>query len=163
MIDLCKVSEVADYMIAKAAKLNEENPVAGYELDFYKLHKLLFFAQGWMLEKYDHPLFCDGTILRSENGPYFHALVRDYYSKWKDQSITEPVEEPVPFPSFITEVLDEVVTMLGNMSRDKLSSYTKELLEQFSKYDSENRERNIIRENDTRNYFQSNNILLELI
>ncbi len=65
--------EVARYFIVKSIDLAESTGNEKYYCDWYKLHKLMYYAQREMLSRYDECLF-DGIIRAHDCGPMIDGI-----------------------------------------------------------------------------------------
>jgi len=66
-----KILEIAEYFIWLT------HPEVGEIITGYKLHKLLYYAQGYHLALFDKPLFKE-EIIALENGPYIKLIAERY-------------------------------------------------------------------------------------
>ena len=85
MGEVFRALDIADFYISLA------NDIPDNQIDNLKLNKLLFFAQGWYLSKFNRPLFSD-EIQAWDLGP----VVPDVYHIFKccgGNDIEEPYEE----------------------------------------------------------------------
>lgn len=71
---MCKVADVARVMVNHSIDYAYNKNDPRYYIDFYKLHKLLYYAQGYMLTHYKQYLF-EEDIEARECGPYIPALI----------------------------------------------------------------------------------------
>lgn len=70
---MCKVADAAMTMANNAIALANEKG-ASYYADFYKLHKLLYYAQGYTLTHYNKKLF-EEDIEAHSCGPFIPVLL----------------------------------------------------------------------------------------
>ncbi|RYZ84309.1 MAG: DUF4065 domain-containing protein [Proteobacteria bacterium] len=119
---------IANYMLALSwdnAK-DEDEPIATSDITQMKLHKLLFFVQGFSLALLGRPAFSE-PIVAWAHGP----VVNDIYSLFRTHGkdvIPAPTEEDVPdLPTEDEElagVIDEVMDVYGQFSAWKLRDLT---------------------------------------
>lgn len=88
-----------------------------------KLQKLLYFAQGTFLSRFDRPLFSD-PLLAWPHGPVAPAVWREF-KDFKSEAITPPSNyDPATLDAVIREVLDEVYAAWGRYSAWTLREMT---------------------------------------
>lgn len=100
-----------------------------YQVDFFKIHKLLYIAQGIMLSEYGYPLFKE-SIRAHKCGAYIEGL-DNFYERVGTDNITEKISDK--YSDIITElitperksVLDYVAHKYGRINRNDLISLTK--------------------------------------
>lgn len=97
----------ANYVIDLANKNN-------YEITNFKLNKILFFMQGYYLNKYHEPLM-SGKFLKFQQGP----VQKDIYNALRSYG-AETIHDPiVSFAGFINgqfEIDIKIMTDINNMS-----------------------------------------------
>ena len=115
---MCKVADAAKLMINHAIDLAKRTNDPRYYADFYKLHKLLYYAQGYMLTHYGKHLFEEdveahncGVLI-----PKLLDLPIDY------DAITKKFDENdiLPLTSDRVEAIDHTLSRYGSMSKDEL-------------------------------------------
>ena len=108
--------EVARYFLS----LTDED--AGELISNLKLHKLLYYAQGFHLAIYDEPLFSE-PIEAWAHGP----VVVDVYHQYKEYGSNSIPPEEVDFDMFneeLAEFLNEIYSTFGQYSAWKLREMT---------------------------------------
>lgn len=108
--EMARVEDVAAYLLEQCGTITT-----------YKLHKLLYYAQGWSLAWDDAPLF-DAKIEAYENGPVVSSLFHDHrgqrhVSRWPDGDPTRLTEEQ-------RETILAVVERYGRSSPEDLVEST---------------------------------------
>ncbi len=121
---MCMARDAAVYVSNRILKLNKEKSPE-YTNDFFKTHKLLYFAQGIMLSVYNKDLFVED--IRAHNcGPYVDGL-DGFYEIVGIQEIE--CKLPVDLGTQLTDerkkVLNYVAFKYGNVQRDELIQMTK--------------------------------------
>lgn len=120
---MCKVADAAKVMINYSIEVAARNQDNQYLLNFYKLHKLLYLAQGYMLVHYNKQLF-EEDIEAHTCGPYIPELHR---LPINFDVITEKFLDSEICP--ITEdrklAIKYVIERFGSKSKDELTSLSK--------------------------------------
>ena len=124
IVKMCKISELADSLINRSIELQRTTGDPTHSVNFYKLCKLLYIGQGWMLKNHGVPLFREGQISARECGPYIEVL-EPYFWQWGIDPITEQMGAIGPFPKSVEDTLDELMKELGQESWVVLSKATK--------------------------------------
>lgn len=119
---MCKVADAAKTMINYSIDVAETKG-REYLLDFYKLHKLLYYAQGYTLVHYNKQLF-EEDIEAHSCGPYITELHRlpidfDVISKRFPESDICPITEDRK------AAIRYVIDRFGYMSKDELTTQAK--------------------------------------
>ena len=92
-------------------------------LDPLKLQKLVYLAHGWYLAFTGKPLI-DGGFEAWQYGPVNPVLYREF-KDFRANSITRPAKTaPVPIPSEVEHILNEVIRVYGGKSGLDLSGLT---------------------------------------
>lgn len=107
---MARVEDVAAYLLEQCGTVTT-----------YKLHKLLYYAQGWSLAWDGEPLF-DAKIKAYENGPVVSALFHEHrgqrhVSRWPDGDPNRLTEEQ-------RETILAVVERYGRRSPEELVDST---------------------------------------
>lgn len=118
---MCRAVDVAKFAISESIKLadNDER----YYLDFYKINKILYLAQGVFLAKENRTLFID-DIYAMSCGPYIKEL-EFIFKDWDFESITTKYEIDVYLPPEIEEAIKNAVIHLGKFDKQQLGLATK--------------------------------------
>jgi len=116
---MCRAIDAAKTLINLSIELAEQNNGdESYYIDIYKIHKLLYFAQKQMYEKYEKPMFVD-NIERHYCGP----LIDDLYNYWFGYDL---IKSKIPKDSFFPvtpdrlDVLRDVLKKYHNVSVGKM-------------------------------------------
>lgn len=100
----CSAKSIADYILAAFQEVGDPITTA-------KLHKLLYYVQGWHLAEHGEPAF-DGRIEAWMHGPTCPEIRELYNGHWG-----RPIDEPVAAPGDLAErtrkVMDEVIESYG--------------------------------------------------
>ena len=111
--------DIANYFLS----LTDED--AGDLISNLKLQKLVYYAQGYHVALFDHPLFNE-PIHAWAHGP----VIPDLYHRYKEYGAGAiPTLETFDFkkiPMDVKELLDEVYDVLGQFSAWKLRNMTHE-------------------------------------
>lgn len=112
--------DAAIYITNKIIDIKHSTHDTNYTVDFFKVHKLLYFAQGLMLSYYDYPMFKE-DISAHTCGVYVGGL-DSFYENVGTQEITKKIEDTII--NLLTPerrmVLDYIAIKYGNIDRDKL-------------------------------------------
>ena len=119
------VNEVARYLKVKSRVLAEEEGDERYYCEYFKLHTLMFYAQGHMLGTYGKPLF-QGAIHASVLGPRIldiSHLSNDetYFTELPNDDIFLKVSNYI-FNDNELEVLNDILRRYGKFDRYELKS-----------------------------------------
>lgn len=132
---MCKVKDAAMLMVNHAIDKAAICEDSRYYTDFYKLHKLLYYAQGYMLTKYHHHLF-EEEIYAHHCGPIIPALLSLSigYGPIKNKF---PESEICPLTDRAVESIDTTLRLWGARSKDELVHLTKSdsFYRQFTEHD----------------------------
>lgn len=126
---MCAVTHIealAIYIINKSIDMVKDKNDEKYYCDIYKLHKLLYYAQGIFLARYDVPLFQE-EIEAWDCGPMVDGLIR-IKKKVGYGPITKYVRagiQPVVIPP-ISEILDYVVECYGGLTRVEIVNLSRD-------------------------------------
>lgn len=121
---MCRAVDVAKFAISESIKLadNDER----YYLDFYKINKILYLAQGVFLAKRSRTLFVD-DIYAMSCGPYIKEL-EFIFKDWDFENITTKYEIDVFLPPEIEDAIKIAVKYLGKYDKQQLGLATKKQL-----------------------------------
>ena len=111
------IPDVAWTMINCAIDMANEKKDSAYFLDFYKLHILLYYAQGYMLVSYGRVLFKEEIII-DDSGPFIPGvlLLPTGYDK-----ITEKIQDRIyPLTSDRMSAIRTVLQKYGANTKDEL-------------------------------------------
>lgn len=114
------------YLINKSIDVAEESKDPRYYADYYKLHKMLFYAQGEVLAEHDMPLFNE-EIFAHECGPLVDNI--DFltlsYGFNKMTRYLGGGKLETPLLKMFTDILDEIVIRYGQLDRNELICLSK--------------------------------------
>ncbi|WP_423599817.1 Panacea domain-containing protein [Roseateles sp. MS654] len=96
--------KIADYMLSRFQEIGDPITTA-------KLHKLLYYVQGWHLAHHDEPAFPE-RIEAWMHGPACPAIHRLYDGHW-GRPITEPVAQPQDLDPRLRKLVDDVLDLYG--------------------------------------------------
>lgn len=119
---MCKVRDAAMHMVNASvdlAHLDEQ-----YYIDFYKLHKLMYYAQGYMITKYHRKLFVE-SIEAHSCGPFIPALL-SLHTGFNRITAKYPENEIFPLTGTRIEAINYVLERYGNLSTDELIHLSKD-------------------------------------
>lgn len=121
---MCKVADAAKVMVNHSIDMALKEDNSNYYTDFYKLHKLLYYAQGYMLAHYKIHLF-EEPIEAHSCGPFIPALLKLPISGYG--AITEKfkAEEMFPLTDNRVAAIDYTLKWYGFYSKDKLANMSK--------------------------------------
>lgn len=120
---MCRANDVAGVMIKESIKLRDSLQDDRYYLDFYKLNKLMYIAQGISLSRTKRIIFND-DILAYKCGPYIKAL--EYvFLDWGFDPISEEYQDTITLPPDIKDILVEIIKEYGVYDRHTLGLLTK--------------------------------------
>ena len=120
---MCRIADIAKYSISKAIDLKNILGDEKYYMDFYKLNKLLYLAQGLMLKQYDKCLFKE-DIYAYTCGPYIQEL-EFIFKDWEYEPITTKYPYEIELPQSIKEFLDNIIEKYGRYNKRELGITTK--------------------------------------
>lgn len=123
---MAKAIDAAIYLSNKVNELKRINKNINYTIDYYKIHKMLYIAQGIMLAKYNKTLF-DESIRTHIDGPNIDGL-SIFYGMVGCQEIEQKIEE-ISILGLTPKrklVLDYVAEKYGCQTRDTLIFNTKQ-------------------------------------
>lgn len=122
---MAKAIDAAIYLSNKVIELSEKEKKKGYVVDFIKVHKMLYIAQGIMLAKFNKTLF-DETIYAHHEGPWIDNLTI-FYGMVEFKEIKKPLKmiSVLELTEKRKMVLDYVAEKYGYQTRDALVLATK--------------------------------------
>lgn len=121
---MCMAIDAAIYMSNKIVDIYQSGKKE-YQADFFKIHKLLYIAQGIMLSVYNHSLFKE-EISAHTCGVYVGGL-DTFYEMVGIQNIENKINDDlILLTPERKRVLDYVAEKYGMIKRDELISKTKE-------------------------------------
>lgn len=157
---MCRVADVAKQAIYESLILESTNNDKSFLLDFYKLNKLLYIAQGVMLARYDAPMFQE-TIYAYKCGPYIEELEFVFFD-WNFELIEKNYEDNIELPPHVESVLLEVLCKYGKYNKQELGLITKNQRPWKEAFlDSDNK--HAISLDSIKQYFSENNIEREFM
>ena len=118
---MAKVQDVANFFIDLAQKQAEHE--TGDAMTQLRLHKLLYFAQGWHLARYWTPLF-DASIVAWKNGPVVEELYSTYHKYGREFLPTAEPLSPDSFTQNEYELLLDVASEYNGHSASNLVNLT---------------------------------------
>lgn len=115
---MTEIEALAIYIIHKSIDIAKEKNDDRYYCDIYKLHKLLFYAQGIFLARHRIPLFRE-KIKAWDCGPLIEGLnrIKKIYGYGP---ITEYAKNSAVIPRHKKEILDYVVRRYGRLTREEI-------------------------------------------
>lgn len=125
---MCTVRDAAIYIANEIIDLcnGDAEDAEKYTVDFYKVHKLLYYAQGLMLVKYNKPMF-KNEISAHVCGVCIDGM-DDFYAIVGSEEIKQKILNRISIP--ITpdrqHVLKYIAKNFGKTDRDELIHNTKE-------------------------------------
>lgn len=121
---MCMAIDAAIYLTNKIIDLKVIDPK--YQVDYFKLHKLLYFAQGVMLAKYNKTMFNE-SIRAHRCGPAVDGLY-PLYLKVGENEINNKIslDSPIDLTENRKQVLDFIAKEYGKQGRDSIIFATKE-------------------------------------
>lgn len=119
---MCKVADAAKTMINYSIDIAEAKGNE-YLLDFYKLHKLLYYAQGYTLVHYNKQLF-EENIEAHSCGPYITELHR-LPINFDVITVKFPESDICPITEDRKAAIRYVIERFGNMSKAELTTQSK--------------------------------------
>jgi len=96
--------KIADYILAAFQEVGDPITTA-------KLHKLLYYVQGWHLAHFEEPAFPE-RLEAWMHGPTCPA-VHDLYDGHWGRPIMEPIEPPRDLDDRLCKLIDEVIELYG--------------------------------------------------
>lgn len=120
---MCKVADAAMTMVNQSIDLVNQTGDSRYYTDFYKLHKLLYYAQGYMLVHYKKRLF-DEDICAHKCGPFIKELL-DLDISYDTIQQRFCAEDVYPLTSDRMDAIAHTLRRFGTMSKDELVNRTK--------------------------------------
>ncbi|WP_416757192.1 Panacea domain-containing protein [Roseateles sp. So40a] len=96
--------KISEYILAAFQEVGDPITTA-------KLHKLLYYVQGWHLAHFEEPAFPE-RIEAWMHGPTVPA-VHDLYNGHWGRPIVEPIEAPQDLDTRLRELIDEVIELYG--------------------------------------------------
>lgn len=119
--------EVALYIIAKSIEMANSFKDTDYYCDWYKVHKLMFYAQGEMLKKYDELLF-QTDIICDDSGPMIYGIddIAIYFDFDPITTYKHPILERILnnddliFNKGQIKVMNDIVDRYGYLNRDEI-------------------------------------------
>lgn len=121
---MCKVADAAKHMINSSIELVQQHQNQNYYINFYKLHKLLYFAQGYMLGHYNSHLF-EEDIEAHSCGPFIPKILdlaigyNDILKKFDRIEICPITEDRI-------EAINHTLQVYGYWSKDELVNRSKQ-------------------------------------
>ncbi len=167
---MCLAVTAAEYLINKTINNGEKTETS--PLNYYKLHKLLYFAQGYMLAHHNKKLFQEEIIVNScgvfissfsiENGVVQQTGGLDpIYMRYKENEIRKPTTNP--YLDLLSKdrekVLDRALKDYGDKTEDELTIETREHSIYKNSYKTnkkDNSTASIIGVEDIRKFFKEN-------
>lgn len=121
---MCKVADAAKIMVNLAIDQVTKTGNENYYADFYKLHKLLFYSQWYMLSKNHIQLF-DDEIEAHTCGPFIPKLLELDMGGYGP--IQTKYDESEYFPITIDRIqaMEFIITEFGKKTKDELVSASK--------------------------------------
>lgn len=147
---MCRVIDVATYAISQAIDFRNIDSDDRYYMDFYKLNKLLYLAQGKMLAQENRTLFKE-DIYAYTCGPYIKEL-EFVFKKWEYELITEPYTQEIPLPLSISTFISGFIKEYGKYNKQVLGIATKRQKPWKESYSSEDNPK-VIKPQSIKNYF----------
>jgi uncharacterized phage-associated protein len=120
---MCKVADAAMTMVNRSIDLEGQYNNPNYYTDFYKLHKLLYYAQGYMLSHYHLHLF-EEPILAHNCGPFINELL-DLPLSYEAITTRFPEDQIFPLTPNRVDAIDYALKHYGTKSRDELVNLSK--------------------------------------
>ncbi len=120
---MCRVADIAKYSISKAIELRNIFGDEKYYMDFYKLNKVLYLAQGLMLKQSGKGLFKE-DIYAYTCGPYIREL-EFVFKDWEYELITTRYPQEIELPPSLKLFLDEIIEKYGRYNKRELGITTK--------------------------------------
>lgn len=120
---MCRAIDVAEVMIEESINLREKYNDDRYYLDFYKLNKLMYIAQGVALSKKSRTIFVD-DIFAYKCGPYIKELEYVFFD-WGFNPISKKYNVEIVLPPDIREILVKVLEDFGMHDRHILGLLAK--------------------------------------
>lgn len=96
--------KISEYILAAFQEVGDPITTA-------KLHKLLYYVQGWHLAHFEEPAFPE-RIEAWMHGPTVPA-VHDLYNGHWGRPIVEPVEAPPDLEDRLRKLIDDVIDLYG--------------------------------------------------
>lgn len=151
---------MATHAIHQSIELRDNSGDDRYYLDFYKLNKLLYLAQGKMLAEKDCTLFKE-DIYAYTCGPYIKEL-EFVFKEWEFAPITKPYQQEFVLPASVADFVNKFFKEYGKYDKQELGIATKNQ-EPWKKFYKEGKEPEIIEQQIIKDYFSKiNNLHMEI-
>lgn len=120
---MCKVADAAMTMVNHSIDLARQTGDELFYIDFYKLHKLLYYAQGYMLTHDNKQLF-EEDVEAHACGPFIPELLSlpISYSAILDKF---PDEKVCPLTIDRLRAIDHTLRVYGKKTKDELVNQSK--------------------------------------
>lgn len=121
---MCKVADAAKHMINRSIELAQQERNQNYFVNFYKLHKLLYYAQGYMLVHNNTHLF-EEEIEAHSCGPFIPKIL-DLSIGYNDILTKFDTIEICPITEDRIEAINHTLQKYGYWSKDELVNKSKQ-------------------------------------
>lgn len=120
---MCKVVDAAMTMVNHSIDVAKKTGDRRYLVNFYKLHKLLYYAQGYMLSRYGKGIF-EEEIEAHKCGPFINELL-SMPCGYDDIETKFPDEDVFPLTQDRIDAIDYAIKEYGSYTKDELVNKSK--------------------------------------
>ncbi len=153
---MCKAADIAKLTISYGIEFKESMSDEKFLMDFYKVNKLLYLAQGCYLAKYGEKIF-EEDIYAYPCGPYIKEL-EFIFNDWEYEPITKHYDFVFTIPSLIRDYLKNFILEYGIYDKQILGITTKKQ-SPWKEAICDSTDYNIISTESIQNYFSGINDL----